>query len=125
MDDTRYNVTIEDRQDHLFACLSSEYVRLEMLLDVINQIRQGLVRTGHRRLLYVRDFPMMPSPSRHHLAINLAINTFPKQLRVAVVNTHAKDKSKLGPIVQAARSSGWDYESFDTVEEAEAWLNGT
>lgn len=122
MDDISYKLTFEERDAYLYACVESDSVSFEMIIEYTNKIVQRLKISRYDRLLLVNDSPVLPSTDCYLIASYVLKNGVRRQIRIAVVDTSSGHAMKQEQISQESRSAGLDIQSFTEVPKAEKWL---
>ena len=122
MDDISYNLTFEERDAHLYACVESDSVSFEMIIDYTNKIVHRLKSGRHHRLLLVNESPVLPSTDCYLIASYIVKNGVPGHVRIAVVDGSSGHVQKQEQITRQSRAAGLDIQSFTRTDEATAWL---
>ena len=122
MDDITYKLTFEERDAYLYACVESDSVSFEMIIEYTNNIVQRLKASRHNRLLLVNESPVLPSTDCYLIASYILKNGVPGHVRIAVVDKSSGHAKKQEQITQESRSAGLDIMSFTDVTDGENWL---
>ena len=116
-----YKLTVEDRQEYLYACVTAPYMSLEVGVNYSNELISHLRETGHNKVLFVRETPEMQSEAHYKIVASIIANMLPPQITLAVVDRSASHRLVKKAIL-AARETNRPINAFDTFEQAEAWL---
>ena len=122
LDDISYKLTFEERDAYLYACVESDSVSFEMIIEYTNSIVQRLKSSRYDRLLLVNDSPVLPSTDCYLIASYVLKNGVPRKLKIAVVDTSSANARTQEQISHESRSAGLDIQSFTEVSGAEEWL---
>jgi hypothetical protein len=122
LNDISYNLTFEDRDVYLYACVEADSVSFEMIIEYTNKIVQELKSSHHNRLMLVNESPVLPSTDCYLIASYIVKNAISGQVRIAVVDTSPNNSGQQEQISRQSRAAGLDIQSFADVREAEVWL---
>lgn len=122
MDDITYKLTFEERDNYLYACVESDSVSFEMIIEYTNKIVQRLKSSQHDRVMLVNESPVLPSTDCYLIASYIVKNGVSGHVRIAVVDKSPGNSGKQEQISRQSRAAGLDIQSFTDVGEAEAWL---
>lgn len=122
MDDISYKLTFEERDAYLYACVQSESVSFEMIIEYTNKIVQRLKSSHHNRLLLVNESPVLASTDCYLIASYIVKNGVPDHVRIAVVDSFSGHVKKQEQISRESRAAGLDIQSFTDAEDAAGWL---
>jgi len=117
-----YNLVIEERGIYLYVVYSGNPLTLEMIVEAINSVAQALRSSGLTRVLLVRDAPILDSDANRALTAKLIGNSVGPGVKFAIVDKFGNDPEKTARAVQSSRDAGWDVTGFATIGEAQEWL---
>ncbi len=125
MDQSDYNLEIEERDGYLYVVYTGNPLTLEMIVKTINAVTEAMRSSGLSRVLLVRNAPILDSDANRELTAQLVNKGAPPGVKFAIVDKFGNDPEKTARAVESSRNAGWDLTGFDTIEEASRWLIGT
>ncbi len=117
-----YELTIEERKGYLYACVESDVISFDMIIEYTNEIVQRLRQNGHERLLLHTETPVLGSTDCYEIASYIIRNAISRHVRIAIVDSlpgHARSQEQISKV---SRTAGLDLRSFDSIDAGEAWL---
>lgn len=117
-----YELTFEDRGAYTYACVQAEVINLTIAVQYINEMISHLRQVGAKKLLFVRETPMMMSSREYSIIGSFIINVLPRDVRVALVDRSPSHRIVVEFINAEAKEKSRDLRAFEIFEEAEAWL---
>lgn len=117
-----YKLEIEERDGYLYVLYGGNPLTLEMIVETINSVARALRSSGLRRVLLVRDSPILDSEKARAMTAQLVNKATMPGVRFAIVDKFGNDPEKTALAVKASREAGWDLTGFDTIDEAADWL---
>ena len=117
-----YDLTIEDRSTYLYACVQAEVADLYISVNYVNEVISHLRQRGARRMLFVREIPMMASWTDYSITASAIINILPRGVRVALVDRSPAHRMVVDIVNEQAIRKQRDIRAFEAVAEAETWL---
>ncbi len=124
MDDITYNLTFEERDAYLYACVEADSVSFEMVIEYTNKIVQRLKSSRRKRLLLINESPVLPSTDCYLIASYIIKNAIAENVRIAIVDRSPQNRVKQQQISTASRDAGLDMQAFPDFNEAEEWILG-
>lgn len=116
---------IARRERYLYVEYAGNPVTLEMLVGTINTVGATLRESGIKRVLIVRNAPLLHDDANRGLVASLVKRIAPPGVRYAIVDVFGNDPQAVLHAAEASQKAGWDLRPFDTVEGAAAWLNSS
>ena len=117
------NLIIEHREGYLYVEYAGNPILLDALLNTINTVADAIRQSGVKRVLIVRNAPLLENDANRALLAQLVQRTAPPDFRFAIVDVFGNDPQAVLHAAEASRAAGWELTPFDTVEDAAAWLN--
>lgn len=121
MSDKPYRLEITEHPQYLYAHLSGETISAAIIREYIMEIVAKCDEMGKERILLYRDIPAILSGGEVYFTVNESLEALTGK-KVALVNPHLSIESEIDFGVTVGRNRGGNYRSFNTVEDAEAWL---
>ena len=121
-DPTRsYLLTFTVHPEYLYANLTGETVSADIIRDYISEITAKCDETGKHRILLYRDIPAVLSEGEVFFTVSESLDALAGK-KLALVNPHEAIEAGIGFGVTVGQNRGGNYRSFNSVEDAEAWL---
>jgi hypothetical protein len=120
----QYSLDIDNRGRYLSAYIKGERGTLEIATAYWTEIAQEAMRSGLKRVLVIEDIPEMISIAEVHQLVTSLADLPVKDVRIAFVDLYAEHSSLNEFGILVSENRGFTAKSFDTEEEAEAWLLG-
>lgn len=117
-----FSLDFEQRGNYLYAHLASESISVEVIEGYTREIARKMDEIGATHVLLYRDIP-------NSLPVNEVYQTVIESLdrlrgkKLAIVNPYADIEKDLEFGVVVGKNRGGNYDIFQTVDDAEAWLN--
>jgi outer membrane receptor for monomeric catechols len=122
MSNETYEMTIEDREEYVYACVTAPMMSLQIGVDYSNQLMFHLRTTGHKKVLFIRETPEMASEAHYSVVASILANMLPAHITLAVVDRSHAHQFVKEAIRAEAETKAKNINAFDTFEEAEEWL---
>ena len=119
-----YDITFEDRETYLVACVKAAEISFEMVIEYTNLIAGRMKKGGYRRLMLVSETPVLGSTDCYEIASYILRNAIRGPLRIAVLDADPANASCQRQISAVSRKVGVDVRSFDSTDPANEWLLG-
>ena len=113
---------IEEGDGFLRVLYGENPITLETIVRTINLVADRLRSTGFKKVLLLRDAPLLDSDANRAMTAQLIHRAVGRDVRFAIVDVFGNDPEETKLAVEASRKAGWDLTGFATIEEAEAWL---
>src|SRR5688572_26309556 len=110
---------IERRDGYMYVEYSAKVLTLDMIVTLINAVAAGLRDCGLKRVLIVRNAPLLDSDATRSLVASMVRRLVSEDVRFAIVDTYGNDPDAVRRAAASSRQAGWNLNPFDTVEEAE------
>jgi hypothetical protein len=117
-----HKLIVEDRDGYLYVEYGGNPLTLQMIIDTINHVGTRIEQGGYKRVLIVRDAPLLESDENRALVAGLIKNRLGSAVKFAIVDIHGNNPKEVAHAVEASRAGGWDLTGFDTIDEAIHWL---
>ena len=117
-----YKLIIRQRRGYLYIEYAGTELTLGAMLDMVNISAQAARTLEAKRVLLVRNIPLMTSDADRRLFASVIRESVPKNVRYAMVDKYGNDPAASARGLEVLRTAGWDVTQFDTVEAAEQWL---
>ena len=121
MDSGSYNLGFEKRDGYLYARVQADFMDFESGSRYLREVADRVISDGYQKLLLERDCPTMLGTGSLYFATQ-AFAEFMGNRKVALVSPYQLLKEDMDFAVLVANNKGGQFEVFDTVEQAEAWL---
>lgn len=116
-----YQLTFTDRSEYLYVELKASTISVKIIEQYVSEIIAKSSETGKDRILLYRDIPEILSGGEVYFTINESLKAFAGK-KVALVNPHKELDSSIDFGMTVGRNRGANYQSFDSVDDAEKWL---
>ncbi len=116
-----FSLTFTEYPDYLYANLRADTISAEIIRGYISQIVAKCKETGKNRILLYRDIPAVLSEGETFHTVNESLDAL-TGIKLALVNPHEAIHPKVEFGVTVGQNRGGNYQSFDNVPAAEAWL---
>jgi hypothetical protein len=117
-----YTLEFKEQDGYLYACVDSNEISFEMVIEYTNKIIQRIKETGHSRLLLRTSTPVLDSTDGYEIASYIVRNAISSGVRIAVVDTSDGHERLQEKITGASRAAGIDIRSFVSMDTAIDWL---
>ena len=118
--DREYTLTMEDREDYLYALAAGQKLTAQISASYWNEIAGRCFENNVNRILIEKDFVEAVGPEEMLLMADHVGNLLPGR-RIAFVDRHQHDPiNELGK--KLARNRDVMLQLFDSVAAAEKWL---
>jgi hypothetical protein len=117
-----YELTIEERDGYLYACVEADEISFEMIIEYTNRIVQHLKASNSSRLLLHTRAPVLESTDCYEIASYIVRNALSRDVKIAVVDKIPGHAGRQEKISMVSRSAGLDLKWFDTIRAGEEWL---
>lgn len=115
-----YNIEFEERGEYLYALVGGEELSPEIAKMYWDEIAAKCAALGTSKLLIEKDFPKHVS-APEMLEMGVYLGSILAGTKIAFYDRYENEEvNKLGKII--ARNEGVLMKVFDTVEDAEKWL---
>ena len=117
-----YELTIEEREGYLYACVEAEEISFELVIEYTNALVQRLRDGQYSRLLLHTKTPVLESTDCYEIASYIVRNAISRDVKIAVVDSIPGHASRQERISCVSRTAGLDLKSFATIEAGKDWL---
>src|ERR1044071_9718714 len=121
MDSGAYNLGFEKRDGYLFARVQAAFMDLDAAKNYLAGVADRVISGGYDKLLVERDMPTIPGAGSVYFATQAFANFIGKR-KVAFVNAYHPIKNEMQFAITVAQNHGGQFQVFESVEQAEAWL---
>lgn len=118
---TPYDLTFEVREHYLYVCVKAPSIDRESALAYLTEIAQRRASVKSRRLMIVRDIPVMLSDSDLFFTTRDFLEMI-GTTKVAFVNPHASIEDGMNFAMTIGINRGANYHLFGNTDSAERWL---
>jgi hypothetical protein len=116
-----YALTFDDRPGYLFAHVQAAAISRESALKYLGEVARRREETGARRVLLVREIPVMLSDSDLFFTTRDFLDMI-GSTRIAFVNPYSEIEEGMDFAMTIGLNRGANYRLFSSVEAAEEWL---
>src|SRR4051794_23263847 len=114
-----YELTLEDREHYLYACVQAEFIDVAVALLYINDLIARLREMHHSKVLLVRDTPHKVTKGDYYMTSGALATLLPKDKKVAIVD-RSPSHEIVKQVIKEHSSRRPSIDAFDSFEEAEA-----
>ena len=118
-----YNLILEERDEYLYARVTSETIDGESALQYLTEIANRCEEIDCERLMIYREIPVMLSDGVLFM-VSAEFQKMITGIRTAFVNPYEPNKEAFDFALTVGENRGAEYALFTNEEEAEAWLVG-
>jgi hypothetical protein len=117
-----YELTVEDREEYLYVCVTAPFMSLEIAVNYSNELMSHLRKTGYTKVLFVRETEGMDSEAHYKIVASLIANMMPPHIILAVVDRSASHGLVKQCLLAERKAKNRNINAFSKFVEAEAWL---
>lgn len=119
-----YKLRYEDREAYLVVSVEAKETTIESAVSYLNELMASLRRSGHRRLLLIREASNTMPEGHLKIIAAIMINLLPSGVRFALVDLTPSFQILQRVIARSAAERGREVKVFADRANGEAWLLG-
>ncbi len=117
-----FQINIKQRRGYLQIEFGGTGLTLESILDMINLSAQAVRTQNVKRVLLVRNIPLMTSDADRQMMARIIASSVPADVRFALVDKFGNDAAESARGIEVAAAAGWNVREFPSTAEAVSWL---